>query len=200
MVGSHSKKRQNNLILGRTFDQQVSDMFEFGIENFANMKSFANGKIDYGAKPLLIFGGQQFDEVDELKRLKNLLIDFFVGPNLSGLRLSGVQHVIQIVAHNSKILIRCYKVNLSTTESKYRKLELQEMGPRIDLGLRRSKMASDDLMKKSLKKPAEVKIKKIKNIKRSKLGTTFGRVHMNRQDYSRLQTRKMKGLKKRSAE
>ncbi|XP_015782649.1 ribosome production factor 2 homolog [Tetranychus urticae] len=199
VVGSHSKKRANNIVMGRTFDNQVLDMFELGIENYKPMAEFKIPKIAIGSKPLLIFGGEQFDEQEEFKRFRNFLIDFFVGCKLDGLRLSGVEHVIQVVAHESKILFRCYKVRLSPTGTKYSKLELEEMGPRIDFSLRRSKLASDDLLKKSLKKPAEVRIKKVKNIKKSKLGTTFGRIHMTRQDYSGLQTRKMKGLKKTAA-
>lgn len=38
--------------------------------------------------------------------------------------------------------------------------------------------------------------KKIKNIKRDTFGTKLGRVHMTSQDVSKLQTRKMKGLRK----
>ena len=38
--------------------------------------------------------------------------------------------------------------------------------------------------------------KKIKNISYDTFGTKVGRVHMQRQDLSKLQTRKMKGLKR----
>ncbi len=40
-----------------------------------------------------------------------------------------------------------------------------------------------------------VKPKVQKNIERDKLGTKLGRIHMERQDYDRLQTRKIKALK-----
>lgn len=42
--------------------------------------------------------------------------------------------------------------------------------------------------------------KKKKNISHDVFGTTYGRIHMQKQDLSKLQTRKMKGLKKRPAE
>uniref|UniRef100_A0A2K6BUK9 Ribosome production factor 2 homolog n=1 Tax=Macaca nemestrina TaxID=9545 RepID=A0A2K6BUK9_MACNE len=42
--------------------------------------------------------------------------------------------------------------------------------------------------------------KKKKNISHDTFGTTYGRIHMQKQDLSKLQTRKMKGLKKRPAE
>lgn len=42
--------------------------------------------------------------------------------------------------------------------------------------------------------------KKKKNISHDTFGTKFGRVHMQRQDLSKLRTRKMKGLRKRKGE
>jgi ribosome production factor 2 len=43
-----------------------------------------------------------------------------------------------------------------------------------------------------------LKKKKIKNISKSKLGTTFGRIHMEKQDLSKLQLRKVKAFKRKS--
>ena len=40
MFGFDSKKRPNSLIVGRFFDNQVTDMFEFGMENFIPMEDF----------------------------------------------------------------------------------------------------------------------------------------------------------------
>ena len=57
-----------------------------------------------------------------------------------------------------------------------------------------------DLYKLSMKMPKALKPKKKKNISHDTFGTTYGRIHMQKQDLSKLQTRKMKGLKKRPAE
>ena len=48
--------------------------------------------------------------------------------------------------------------------------------------------------------PKALKPKKRKNISQDTFGTTFGKIHMQKQDLSKLQTRKMKELKKQPAE
>ncbi len=71
------------------------------------------------------------------------------------------------------------------------------MGPSLDFVLRRTRFASDDLAKTALKQPKELKPKKVKNIEHTPLGDAMGRVHMEKQDISKIQIRKIKGLKKR---
>lgn len=197
MFASNSKKRPNNIVMGRTFDFHIMDMFELGIEEYEPMKDFKNSKTSWGSKPLLLFAGTQFDEEEDFKRLKNLLIDFFCGQTMDAVRLGGIEFCIQVVAFESKLYFRCYKLTLKSTPTKYSKLELEELGPRVRCCVRRSKLASEDLLKKALKKPSETRTKKVKNVKKSGLGTTLGRIHMTRQDYSKLHVKKMKGLKGR---
>jgi len=60
--------------------------------------------------------------------------------------------------------------------------------------MRRSRWASKDLMKQALKQARVAQPKKVKNVKTSALGETLGQLHMQRQDYGKLQTRKVKGL------
>lgn len=62
--------------------------------------------------------------------------------------------------------------------------------------LRRTTLAADDLMTQACRKPKELRVVKKKNISRDAFGAKHGRIHMGKQDVSRLQTRKMKGLKK----
>jgi len=40
MFGCSSKKRPNSLIMARTFDKEIIDMFEFGIEAVKFMQDF----------------------------------------------------------------------------------------------------------------------------------------------------------------
>lgn len=69
-------------------------------------------------------------------------------------------------------------------------------GPSVDFKLRRTKLASADLFKEACKIPRETKTIKKKNISRDAFGSKLGRVHIGKQEIGRLQTRKMKGLKK----
>ena len=38
MFGSHSKKRPNNIVLGRTYEHKVLDMVELGVINLESME------------------------------------------------------------------------------------------------------------------------------------------------------------------
>lgn len=62
--------------------------------------------------------------------------------------------------------------------------------------MRRSKLPSEDLLKLATRKPKELKVVKKKNISRDGLGTTHGRIHVGKQQIMKIQTRKMKGLRK----
>lgn len=55
-------------------------------------------------------------------------------------------------------------------------------------------------MKEALRKPKELKVTKKKNISVDGLGTTHGRIHVGKQEINKIQTRKMKGLKKTTDE
>jgi ribosome production factor 2 len=77
------------------------------------------------------------------------------------------------------------------------------MGPSIDLRIRRTQAPDPVLLKESLKRPKIAKKdvekglgKKKKNLEVDEMGDLRGRVHVAKQDLGRLQTRKMKGLKK----
>jgi len=195
VFGSHSKKRPHNLVIGRLFDQHVLDMFEFGIQRFKSMHEFSNEKITSGTKPCLVFTGEKFDSDPLFKRIKNLLIDTFRGAAVTQLRLSGVEHVYQFLSDDENIYLRSYRVLLKKSGCRTPRIELEEIGPNLNLVLRRSKVASDDLYKIANKQPITAKPKKKKNISEDAFGSRLGRIHMTPQDLGKLQTRKLKGLK-----
>jgi len=79
---SHSKKRPNNLVLGRTYDHHIYDLIEVGVENFSSMESFGYGKKlapQVGSKPFFAFLGEGFETKEQLKHLKEVLLDMFRG-------------------------------------------------------------------------------------------------------------------------
>jgi len=195
MFGSHSKKRPNNLVLGRLFDQHLLDMFEFGIVKFVSMHQFKTAKVMSGVKPCLVFSGDKFESDPLYKRIKNLLTDMFRGASVTQLRLSGMEHVYEFVVVEDTIYLRSYRVVLKKSGCRTPRIELEEIGPSLNLVLRRSTVASDDLYKLANKQPITAKPKKKKNISQDSFGSTLGRIHMTPQDLNKLQTRKIKGLK-----
>lgn len=78
-------------------------------------------------------------------------------------------------------------------------MELEEAGPEMVLTLRRTRFASSDLKKESLRKPPQLRVQREKNRETDAFGQQRGRVHMQRQDLNTMATRRFKGLKKKSA-
>uniref|UniRef100_A0A8C6EDQ3 Ribosome production factor 2 homolog n=1 Tax=Microcebus murinus TaxID=30608 RepID=A0A8C6EDQ3_MICMU len=178
-------------LIGRMYDYQVLDMIELGIEKFVSLKDIKNSKCPEGTKPMLIFAGDDFDVTEDYRRLKSLLIDFFRGPTVPNIRLAGLEYVLHFTALSGKIYFRSYKLLLKKSGCRTPRIESEEMGPSLDLVMRRTHLASEDLYKLAMKMPKALKPKKKKNISHDTFGTTYGRTHMQK---------KMKGLKKRPTE
>ncbi|XP_024081550.1 ribosome production factor 2 homolog [Cimex lectularius] len=198
--GSHSKKRPNNLVIGRMYDHQVLDIVELGVDEYKGLKDFDTEKISVGLKPCLVFSGPKFSQDENLMRIKNLFVDMFHRENVQSVRLQGLEHVLTFTESENKIFMRSYRVLLKKSGTRLPRVELEEIGPSIDFSLRRMKLASEDLFKLACKKPKELKVKKVKNISRDPFGSKLGRVHIKQQNINKLQTRKLKALKKRREE
>lgn len=200
--GNHSKKRPNNLILGRMFDHHLLDMMEVGIENYKGLKDFKVEKSAIGNKPSFIFIGEEFEQKEDFKKLSNLILDIFSGYRTSSINLVGLEHVIICTSTPEKVYFRTYRIKLKKSGTKLPRVELEEMGPSFDIKIRRTQFASNDLMKEALKVPKETKPKKIKNNKRNDLFTT-GNIHMERQDLSNMigkQSKALRNQKRKSTE
>lgn len=197
MCANHSKKRPNNLLIGRTYDDQLLDLFEFEVKNYEKMESFKVPKITLGGKGIVNFVGDAFETQHEYIRLKNLFVDLFASREQEAVRLAGIEYVVSIAAIEGKIHFRFYKVSLLKSGSRLPYVKLDEMGPRFDLTLRRNQMANEDLFKKALKQPYQLNPQKPKNKSISSLGTTYGRIHLGRQNYTRLNLKASKLLKRK---
>lgn len=200
MFTSHNKKRPHNLILGRMYDSHLLDMVEFGIEHYKGLKEFKTQKVSLGIKLCLLFAGELFEHNHEYKRIKSLLIDIFQREIVQAVRLQGLEHVLMFTAAEDRIYFRSYRIQMKKSGSRIPRIELEEIGPSFDLKLRRTKISSDDLFKLACKRPKELKVKKVKNISKDTFGTQHGQIHIPKQNIDKLQTRKMKGLKKTASE
>lgn len=101
-----------------------------------------------------------------------------------------------------KVHIRAYTIRLLASGTRVPRVELTPMGPSLDLSLRRHRDADPEILKQALRRPKLKKLdvekglgKKRKNLEVDEMGDLRGRIHVAKQDLSKLQTRKMKGLK-----
>ncbi|XP_067645918.1 ribosome production factor 2 homolog [Eurosta solidaginis] len=195
--GSTSKKRPNNLVLGRIFENEILDMIELGIKQYNAMSEYKTEKIGTNVKPCLIFNGPRWNQTDELRRLRNLLIDTFQKDKVEAIRLQGIEHVISFTCtEDLSIMMRSYKIMLKKSGQRTPRIELAEIGPSADFSIRRTKIASEDLYKQARKQPKQLQAKKKKNLTYDEMGNTHGRVHLGKQNVTKIQTRRVKGLKK----
>lgn len=199
--GSSSKKRPDNLVLGRTFDGELLDMVELGIKQYKALGDFHNEKIGTCVKPCLVFNGPRWSQSEEMRRLKSLFVDLFHRETVNAIRLQGVEHVLGFtLTEDNQILMRSHKILLKKSGVRTPRIELSEIGPSIDFSLRRTKIASDDLYKLARRQPKQLRPTVKKNISRDQLGNTHGRVHVGRQKIGQIQTRKVRALRKSADE
>lgn len=119
--------------------------------------------------------------------------------------LSAITNSHEIDAENlPKIHIRAFTLKLLASGNRIPRVELVPMGPSIDLSLRRHQPADPALWTAAMKRPKMKKQdiekglgKRKRNIDVDDMGDIRGRVHLGKQDLSKLQTKKMKGLKGR---
>lgn len=184
---SNNKKRPHNLVMGRLFDGHILDMVEFGVENYRAIEDFG-ARISLGVKPVLVFAGEAFETEFDMIRIKNLLNDFFQGPVPERVRVKGIEHVIMFIAHGGKIYIRPYLVEQKKTTGSDRAVATcHDMGPQLDLVIRRTQLADHDHFSQACKqKPKLPKSKRNKNVTKDELGTTHGKIHIGRQDFDKM--------------
>lgn len=155
-------------------------------------------KCSLGLKPLMIFNGDRFESDDNCKNIKNFFLDFFNGEETSAINLGGLEHVISLTATpDDRILLRTYSIQMKKSGLKTPRVELEEMGPSYDLKIKRTSLPKPDLWNSAVRVAKEVKPKKVKNIEVDEMGDKYGRIHLGKQELDKIQTRKMKGLRKR---
>ena len=237
---THNKKRPNNLILGRVFNHQLLDSVELGIQyykssihNAASTSSTSSGastrddvpKKRIGSKPLLLFNGDIWNNVQEYSNLRNLLIDFYRGDVVDKLIVTGLDHIIAFTAsylnnqntnlNNIMIHQRTYHLQLkknpsisaasSTSGVPTPVAQLTSTGPDLDMIIRRSLWATPELAMAARMQPRSSNTNKksaisAKSSKKNQttniFGETIGRLHLERQDVEKAGGRKVKALRR----
>ncbi|XP_077250882.1 ribosome production factor 2 homolog [Tasmannia lanceolata] len=177
VFGSHSKKRPNNLVLGRTYDHHIYDLVEVGVENFKTVDSFSNDKKlspKLGSKPFI-----DFEHIEELKHLKEVLLDLFRGAVIENLNLAGLDHVIvcTAISSNTVFFTHC-ALRLKKSGIVVPRMELVEIGPSMDLVVRRHRLPNAELKKEAMKTPSEQLKKEVKNVSHDIIQGKIGKIYV----------------------
>lgn len=215
VFGSSNKKRPNCVTLIRVFDSKVLDMCELQLlpdtaRDGESVPAVNNLQmhIGVGLRPMLLFSGSPWEDPTSTAHvmLKSLFIDMFKGEETDKIDVEGLQYVLMIAADepverlSPVIHLRWYKLRTKRSGHKLPRVELDEIGPKFDFKVGRLRDAPKDLAKQAMKqgKRPNEDIKPKKNINMDSMGDKIGRVHLGKQDLGGLETRKMKGLKRRA--
>lgn len=210
-LASHSKKRPNNVVFGRVFDNQLLDMVEVGVDSYESIDDIMKRGSHTTTKALggqtaVIFQGEGWDSTEALKTLRSLFLDMFKQEPHAEVDMSAIDHLCVCTAiADEKVYVRNYVVAFKAKEgtkkeskvgvvnfegAKIPDIQLVDMGPNIDLSLRRNKLPSPELMKMSLKQAKlATEAKKRKNVTHDDFQGKVGRIHMKKQDMANLVTR-----------
>jgi len=199
--GSHSKKRPQNIILGRLFDYHMLDMIEFGIKKYKSMSEFKVSLLPMlGSKPCFTVIGPQFQLDEKYTTAANLIVDFFRGKIVKNINLKGLDHVISLsVGEDGTIFFRHYAIHMKKSGTRVPRVELEEVGPSLDLVVRRHQYGAEALRNLSLQKPKELKPKKKKNVSTNVFRDKVGTVHVQPQNLEKIheKVKKPKAIRKR---
>ena len=105
-------------------------------------------------QPCVIFVGEKFESVPEMKQLKSVLLDYFRGEQVDAINLAGLDRVIMAVAAaGDKLLLRQYTIKLKKSGTRVPRVALREMGPSLDLAIRRLRAPPSELEKEACRQP-----------------------------------------------
>ncbi|RAO72626.1 uncharacterized protein BHQ10_008638 [Talaromyces amestolkiae] len=214
VYGSSNKKRPNCLTLARIYNKKVLEMFELLLLPPADGEPIPAPhalklEIEVGIKPMILFAGSIWEDATSTSyaMVKSVLLDMFKGEETDKIDVEGLQYLMMVGAEEPAeaglmplIHLRWYKIRTRRSGHKLPRVELDEVGPKFDFRVGRVRDADPDVMKEAMKqgkRPNEEGRTK-KNITMDAIGDKVGRVHLGKQDLSNLQTRKMKGLKRRA--
>jgi ribosome production factor 2 len=197
MLGTNSKKRPDNVVLGRTFDFHILDMVEVGIVNLRPASSFTAPAPGIGMRPCFVFCGDEFDSNPVFQRLANLFLDFFGGRPTNMINLRGLENVVVLTAVGGVIHFRHYSVALQKSGDRVPRVELEEVGPSFEMRVGRSKLATEEQWRQATPSDGRKKdpSKPRKNVEVDTLGSSLGTVHVGKQDLTTLILKKGRALK-----
>lgn len=114
-------------------------------------------KVPTHTRPAIIFQGDSWETDANLSKVRNLLHDFFVeNIKITEVEINNALRLtITFSAYADKIFMRTFEVLLTGKNilEDDGKLSIEEVGPKVDFVLRRTRFADDELWKQATKVP-----------------------------------------------
>lgn len=131
------------------------------------LAQFKGAKCKVGVKPLISFSGSQFEDPvsegseGEFALAKSIFLDFFRGGEAKEVDVEGLQWMINFAAAEEEledglrrkmVYMRCWKLVTKRSGQKLPRVEVEEMGPRIDFKIGRVRNAEQVVLREAMKK------------------------------------------------
>jgi len=127
------------------------------------LSQFGGTKCRVGTKPMLSFSGTQFEDSvgsSKFTLAKSMFTDFFRGGEAKEVDVEGLQMMMSFAAgeedaeegKREMVYMRCWKIVTKRSGQRLPRVEVEEMGPRIDFRLGRVREADESMMKDALKR------------------------------------------------
>ena len=138
-------------------------------ESLRTLQQFKNKKAAVGLKPLLSFSGSAFESPtsNAYTLAKSIFTDLFKGPDVGNVDVEGLQYMIHFSVDEERegdvkgmIHMRCYLLRTKNTggAASTPRVEVEEMGPRVDFRVGRHREAEPDMWKAAMRKPRNLEV------------------------------------------
>lgn len=137
-------------------------------DSFRTLAQFKTKKCAVGLKPLLLFSGTPFESPtsNAYTLAKSFFVDFFRGQEVGTVDVEGLQYLVSIMAaeqgegeNGPRIHLRAYLIRTKRSGQRLPRVEVEEMGPRMDFRVGRVKEAEEAVMKEALRKPKNLEVR-----------------------------------------
>ena len=169
VFSSHSKKRPHCMTFVRMFDGKVLDMLEAMVDpaTARTLEQFSTkNRVAIGTKPLISFSGPGFASGETSSKFgiaRSLFLDLFRGEEASDVDVEGLQMMITFTSseeestisgtdNKQRVHMRVWRIITKRSGQKLPRVELEEIGPRIDFKLGRCQFPDSSIIKEALKK------------------------------------------------
>ena len=122
-----------------------------------------------GSKPCIVFAGEAFENREEFRLAKSILLDLLRGREVSLINLKALDACYVVVAVNDRIYIRHYYMAFKKSGTRVPRVALTPQGFQLDLSVRRYRLATEEMRKAAVMKHKVGQPKKQKNVQADSL-------------------------------